>query len=734
MLRDAITLQGGHVLNQFRLSNRLPILFTAGAVAVAITVGAASYLNAAGSTQALVDQRISSAVELGVSQFQDSLETIEKELKLVAENPITVSALSEFTGTWKAWAMFGADPAAELQAAYIDNNPHPVGQRHLLDAADTESHYNKVHAKYHPWFRGLQQERGYYDVFLFDVDGNLVYSVFKEADFATNFAENGGQWATTDLGVTFREALATAQSGTSRVSFRDFKPYEPSANAPASFMAYPVKAEDGKPMGVLAFQMPIDRVNDTFAQNFNLGDTGEMLLIGADGLMRNDSPFTESVNDILETEIATVVLDQAMSEGRAAGSASLHRGEPMTLAAKKMTYQGADFVVIAAQTKREALAPLTALRNNTLVITGLIIPIKAFVGWWIARGVTRPIGQLVKDMDELASGNTNIALNGAKRSDEIGDMSKAVLVFRDNAIERANLEAQSKQAEAEQAARRDRIDTLIAGFRANVADGLEAVSSQAQAMTKTSDALSELANTTQMQANAASQASQGASDSTNSVAAGAEELAASIAEIRRQVSTTTDIVNNASSAARNTNDKVVGLADAASKIGTVVSLIQDIAEQTNLLALNATIEAARAGEAGKGFAVVASEVKQLAEQTARATDEISTQVGAIQGSTEETVRAIAGIVSTMDEVNDNTSAMAAAVDQQGSATDEISHSVTVAAAGTQTVVENVAMVSQSIEKTNVSAHDVRDAATSVTDQTERLNATVQSFLKDVAAA
>jgi methyl-accepting chemotaxis protein len=162
----------------------------------------------------------------------------------------------------------GIDMKSELQRVYITENPHPTGEKDKLYDAKTGSLYDVIHAKYHPWFHELQQDEGYYDVFLFDADGNLIYSVFKELDYATNFQSGGGEWASSDLGEVFRKAMQITEHHV--VAFEDFAPYGPSYDAPASFMAYPVKA-DGEAIGVLAFQMPIDKINELMRHNLGLG-------------------------------------------------------------------------------------------------------------------------------------------------------------------------------------------------------------------------------------------------------------------------------------------------------------------------------------------------------------------------------------------------------------------------------------------------------------------------------
>ena len=700
-----------------------------GALLVGTGIGAASYQTASSAMRTVAASQLEGAAESARIDFLRYIDGLKRDLNAVATNPTTVQAISAFTRTWAQIE----SPLETLQAAYITNNPNPTGEKHLLDASTTAGMYDGVHATFHPWFRNLQQANGYYDVFLFDTEGNLVYSVFKELDFATNFSADGaGQWAATDLGEVFRAAVDAPIDNP--IVFEDFAPYGPSNDAPASFIAQAVYDGGGSLRGVLAYQMPVDEINTLFAQVNGMGASGEVALIGAEGYMRNDSLFTDGINDILSTRVDAPFIAQAFSTGTAAGTAELYRGTPMQAHAVSFEVLGQPFAAVAMTSTAEMMAPVLSIRNQMLMIGLALLAVVGVLGLFMARTITNPINRLVGEMGALAGGKTDLALDGANRLDEIGDMTKAVVVFRDAMVERAKLEGENEQATAARHARQQQIDALITEFQGDVGTMVKAVSHNADSMIAAASTLNKIAAASDEQASGAAAASEEASANVQTVAAAAEELSASITEIARQVQATTQIVGDASVHAQATNAQVEKLAQTANAIGNVISMIQDIAEQTNLLALNATIEAARAGEAGRGFAVVAAEVKGLANQTAKATNDISLQISEIQTSTQDAVNAINQITATMGSVDQYMASIASSVEQQGAATDEISHNVAQAAQGTRSVVSNISGVTQATTQTAQSAQDVNAAAGSVTENTKRLDETINAFLRAVAAA
>jgi methyl-accepting chemotaxis protein len=348
--------------------------------------------------------------------------------------------------------------------------------------------------------------------------------------------------------------------------------------------------------------------------------------------------------------------------------------------------------------------------------------------------ISRPLTELVSALDSLIAGDTDIVVT-VRAEDEIGKVARALEIFRGKLIENKRLEAEAE--EQKETAARERKESLLAmadNLENTVGAIVEVVASASTELQSSAKVLSTTADETSAQATAVAAASEQATNNVNTVASASEELSSSIREITRQVDQSSAITRKAVEEAGKTTETVQGMVQMAEKIGEVVSLINDIAEQTNLLALNATIEAARAGEAGKGFAVVASEVKNLATQTAKATEEISSQISGMQDVTGETTKAIESISSIVNEVNDIATNIAAAVEEQGAATQEIARNVQEAAQGTQEVSSNIAGVTQSVGESGRAAGQVLEASGELSSQAEILRREVDRFLSEIRAA
>jgi methyl-accepting chemotaxis protein len=375
---------------------------------------------------------------------------------------------------------------------------------------------------------------------------------------------------------------------------------------------------------------------------------------------------------------------------------------------------------------------------SNLIITGTIVIglVLLAILLWATRSVVRPLGGIVAGMHKLASGEFNLVLPGLDRRDEIGAMAQAVEAFKLKAVEKASHEAAAKEAEAQAAAaaRKAEMHRLADGFAAAVGGIVHSVSSASAELETAAGTLTRTAEVTQELSGTVAAASEQASANVQTVASATEEMTSSVNEISRQVQESSKIAAEAVQQAQATDARINELSKAAGRIGDVVKLITAIAEQTNLLALNATIEAARAGDAGRGFAVVAAEVKQLASQTAKATDEIGTQIAGMQAATQDSVAAIQEIGGTIGRISEIAATIAAAVEEQGAATQEIARNVGEAAKGTQQVASNITDVNRGAGETGSASARVLASAQSLSQESGHLRAEVDKFLMTVRAA
>ena len=739
-----------------RISQKLPALLAGFSILACIITAVAAYLIAASELTSSADTKLSALVEARKSTLSGYLESIKEDITVIADSEIARDALSELS---PAFNEFGNRGTKVLQNLYITNNSHPTGEKHKLDFARDGSIYSQAHGHYHPWFRKLLEERGYYDIFLINTNGDVIYSVFKELDYATNLLH--GEWKDSDLGQIFGMVKSNPKLG--YIAFTDFAPYAPSYDAPASFIAAPVMGSNNDLMGTLVFQMPIERINQIMQTSEGMGESGETYLVGTDYLMRSDSRFSEE-STILKTKVDTETVAAAIAGQSGVQQTLDYRGISAESAFTPIEFQGVTWALIAEVDTDEALAGVATLRNVSALIAVVVAVLVGLAGVFVSRKlITQPIGSMVSVMGKLAGGDKTITIPCTEQDDELGDMADAVEVFKQSMIkaeqlaadeersrnerieqerqlaeererlatERANeQERQRKEAET----RSERMNALTSDFDRLATEVLTAVSDASEELDNTARSMSGLADENTHQATVVAAASEQTSINVQMIATASDQMASVIAEIARQISRSAEIANKAVTEAEYTSRTVHSLSEAAQKVGAVVDLIKDIADQTNLLALNATIEAARAGDAGRGFSVVAAEVKNLSNQTASATDEIADHISEIQTVTKSAVEAIASIETTIGEMNEVSTTIASAIEEQGLATQEIATNSQQAAIGTQEVSSSIITVNDTASKTGKSAQQVVIAAADLGEQSDKLNNAVKSFLEDVKVA
>ena len=409
-----------------KLSFKFPAIIIVVTIGAIVAMSLIAHRSASRTVAGGAEDRIGTIAALRGDAVADFFRVIQRDLDIVASHPRTAEAIAEFSEAFRAYP----DPARDLQRIYIDDNPNPLGKKDLMTEAGTGDAYDAVHARHHPFFDHLQNVHDYYDVFLFDTEGNLVYSVFKERDYATNM--NSGEWRDSGLADVFRAGLEVDAGG--EPAFEDFAPYGPSYGAPASFMARAVFDASGRRVGVLAYQMPIDAINASVGSLVGLGETGDAFLVGADGLMRTDSVRT-AADDILVTDVENPTVTAALGGAMAVGTHPGIDGAEALWAAAPVEVLGTRWAVVAREATSEILAPLRAMERAFLIGAGLLCLCALAIAIPAARSVTVPLSRVGEAMRQISARAFDTEVPATGRGDEIGDIAKTLERFRTSLLE-----------------------------------------------------------------------------------------------------------------------------------------------------------------------------------------------------------------------------------------------------------------------------------------------------------
>ena len=408
-------------LNSVSIGKKLAVIASGLIIATIVSI---TFMNYANIRQAIVEKtedKLDGITQLQSERVEDFFAALDQDLTLRSQSHVVAAAIKAFAG---AYASFD-NPTEVLQRTYIHENPNPQGEKDGLTTAGTNHVYDWTHTKYHPYFNALQDAMGYYDVFLFDTAGNLVYSVFKELDYATNMET--GEWRDTGLAAVFRRAnAADAEAPT---VFEDFAPYGPSYGAPAAFFARPVFDSNGMRVGVLAFQAPIDAINAMMSSLDALGDAGDAVLVGEDGLLRNDTPLTDE-DDVLKARI-----DEGFVQDGLAGNSGFLQfvdatGEAFLVSYRPIDLFGERWVVVAKQDTTELKAKLNEALTNAIVIAGAATAVALAIMLAFARSISGPLTKLTSTVEAIAEKKFDVVVPATDRSDEIGHIAAAVETFR----------------------------------------------------------------------------------------------------------------------------------------------------------------------------------------------------------------------------------------------------------------------------------------------------------------
>ncbi|MBR9826607.1 MAG: HAMP domain-containing protein [Alphaproteobacteria bacterium] len=441
------------MLSNLSLSVKFGLIALLGCAVLGIAVGSVSVVQSMNSSERAAESRLAAISSERASALSGYLDTIEADLLTTAHHNDTVEAVEAFSSAWNELSQ----PETTLQRLYITDNPHPIGEKENLDFARDGSRYSQLHAEYHPWFREFLRARGYYDIFLFDMNGNLVYSVFKELDYATNLMT--GEYAQSDLGNAFRGARNAAPDA---ISFFDFAPYAPSHGAPASFISTPIHNQDGRQVGVLVFQMPIDRLNAVMGNTTGLMQTGDAYAVGTDGMMRTQPRFAEE-GAILNQRIAPATSDALSGEANGVVRGLGYLDETQLMAFETVTFEGVSWTIIVSQSLNEAFSAARSLATSIIILAIIVTAAVGAAAMWAARRVARPISEIANATEAISEGALDYKVPHLDARDEVGELAKAVEAFRRSLALRAEVEAEREQEAASRNNRQERIEILING-------------------------------------------------------------------------------------------------------------------------------------------------------------------------------------------------------------------------------------------------------------------------------
>ncbi len=619
-----------------------------------------------------------------------------------------------------------SENARLLQDTFIAANPNQLGEKNKLNDPGDGSTYASVHRRFHPLFNRYLQEFGFYDIFLVDpASGNVVYTVFKEADFSTSLKE--GPYRESGLARAFREGVQSKSAD--EVHLVDFAPYKASYGQPAAFISSPIY-DGGSLIGILIFQLPVGKINEIMTaggkwSTVGLGESGEMYMVGSDGYMRNNSRFLledpdgyfqaikktgmdEKSIKLIRSFNSSIGLQQIQTDSAKEALAGKtgewiihdYRDIPVLSAYRPLQIGGFRWGLISEIDESEAFAPVYSLRNWFLGISVALLALVAATGIYFSKTLVRPIQQMVHRIRDIAEGEGDLR----RRLDDTAkdEMGELATWFNSFIL---------------------KIHDIVVEIGHNGRDVLSSSGNLSESSTSLAATAEEMSNQSQNIASSAEQMNQ----SFQSISSAVEEMSQSIEEVARQASHADEIAKQADRAA-DEGEKVIGeLTDNAGSIGHVIETIAGISEQINLLALNASIEAAGAGDAGKGFAVVASEVKELARQSSEALDDIRSKVERIQGSADNAVHTLSTISGIMREISEAISAIASAVEEQSITSREIAQNVSQTSRSSTDVAATIAGISQASKDVSNRSGQTSNLATSLENLARALNGIVGQF-------
>jgi methyl-accepting chemotaxis protein len=715
-----------------KLKYKIPLGVNVCSLVTGLAISFLCYHNATDALHKSAENSLQAVLSARKSHMVQYLDSLKEDVDVLSNSREVATALQQFQG---AWDEVEGNKTEVLQSGYITKNPNPAGKKEKLDFFDDGSSYSYVHQQRHPWFRKTLQTKGLYDIFLINLKGEVVYTVFKELDFASNLlageAKNGG------LSKLYRKALSDPGRN---VVFQDFEPYAPSNNVPAAFIGQTILDEQGSAIGVLAFQMPIERFNNVFSDHTGLGETGEAFVVGSDMLMRTDSRFLNGeATSILKRTINTKPVSDALSGKTATSLDKNYAGIVVLTTCAPLEFLGAQWAIIAEIPESEAYSATTAL-FWTQIKANLVLNLLIMVlGTWIAMRFCKVLSSLSGAMNQIAGNDLSVEIPGTARTDEVGEMALALGKFKENALhieqltrEQARQEEIAAREKMEQdLKRREEILNLASEFEDQVQGIASMIAATSTELCATAENMKRIVAEMSGITSNVSNSSSLTAENVKGVARSINQMSTNVQQIMGQITKSMDVVNGAVTSAESADKTVSSLSNAVSQIGDISEVIEGITGRINLLALNATIESARAGEVGRGFGVVASQVKNLAGQTAQATTQIIENISNVRDVSEEVATVLQGIQYSITDVNRYSSQIAGSIEEQSRTANRIAENMHQTSTSVSQINSGIMEVARGVSDADTSASEVLSVAGVLSEQSEKLNQQMSLFLDNI---
>ncbi len=685
----------------------------------------------------IASKNLSALTAQRVISINITLEHIKNDVLLLAKDtPSLINATTEFT---KGMQEFGTDFSETVRNIYIYNNPNPTEKRDELAFVYDDLNYNISHGLFHDNLKSFAK-RGFDDIFILDLDGNVIYSLRKRDDYALNVLRNP-KLKDTGIARIFMKAVDDFESITP--VFDDFNAYPPNDKITA-FLGINILDSFDNPIGVLVLSILSKKINDIVSNDTGLSGSSEVFLLNSnshfitqprfsekDLILKKNNKVPQFVIDDIKQIKKDKLIEADINITHQAQEHISYSGDKVLMVAQIIDFLDTIYVLFAETSTKEIRQPVISMQLIVISTMIVIMIIMFFLTFFASRSITNPIINVTHAMKILASGNTNISLTGKKQTNEIGDMVGAVTIFQKNMITSQKLEQEEIMRLAVEQKKVDKTNRLTENFKIEVIALLEKVSHAMQEMEESNHVVFNAVTEVNDFSNEVSIATNNATNNVQLVASATSQMATSIHEISKNMQQSIIAITNAHKATEETDIVVKNMSQLSIQIGDIVSLITDIAGQTNLLALNATIEAARAGESGKGFAVVANEVKNLATQTTKATDDIALQINNIRSISTQAVSAITSIQDEITLVNEMMSSINSAMEEQSITTQEITNAGGSASGDTQLANDTVNKVTKRMKASFQESKNMSNSVSNTGNTITNLHNTIHKFLDDL---